>query len=107
MAIGVNESIVSLDIITLTDAVFMRPTLIRLQLALSHRQPMHRREIQSMPTAKFLKIEYGDLITTRIKEAFPNLRESVSRRTSDRIDVESDFPICTLALINPFLLNAQ
>src|SRR5262245_22706474 len=103
----INEPDISFHVIPFSNAILVCPTLIRLKLALPHCQPMHRREIQPMQTTKFMKVEDRDFIAIRINEALPNLRANIPRRTGDRTDVESEFRIGTLTLINPFLLSAQ
>jgi hypothetical protein len=103
----IDEPVVRLDELALPDAVYVRPSLVRLQLADTLRQSVHGGKIQAITAAKIRQIDDRYEIACGVAKAGPGSPNPVARGRRLQLYVETDATVGTPRQLNPTLLSDE
>jgi hypothetical protein len=103
----IDEAFISLDIVSLANAVFVCPALVGLQFALAHCESVHGRKTQLSLATKIVQVRNCYLISFRVNKSFPNLNVKSARHASNFTNIEANLSLNTPRAIYPFLLYRQ
>jgi len=99
--LGVDEARVHLDVVTFSDAVFVRPTFVRLQFTRASCQLSHRSRVQQIASAKVCQVDDRDGVAGGVPESDPCQDEPAAGTGCVWVYVEPEGAVGAARTFNP------